>query len=149
MFEQQLTTASYARHVDERTLALRLYRRATILGALSRAFARLAGRPTALRTIPAAPAGRGLGLRAVPLAEIVGSEGRSGDFDARFAPLQEHSRDRWLNVAAARLRGAPLPPVSLVRAGGGYYVRDGNHRVSVAYALGEAFIEAEVVLSDE
>ncbi len=45
---------------------------------------------------------------------------------------------------AAR-RGAPLPPVSVVRVGEGYFVGEGRDRLSVARALGSATIKAEVV----
>jgi len=37
-----------------------------------------------------------------------------------------------------------LPPVELIRVGDEYYVRDGNHRVSVARAFGQPYIEALV-----
>jgi ParB-like chromosome segregation protein Spo0J len=47
-------------------------------------------------------------------------------------------------VAEARLRGINLPPVQLIEVGGRYYVRDGHHRISVAQALGDTFIDAEV-----
>ena len=39
----------------------------------------------------------------------------------------------------------PLPPIKVHGLGGVYFVRDGNHRVSVAQAQGWAFIDAEVV----
>ena len=42
------------------------------------------------------------GLRAVPIERIRGSEGRSEDFDRSFYPIQNHSRERWMNVARAR-----------------------------------------------
>ena len=45
----------------------------------------------------------------------------------------------------ARSRGISLPPISVYRVGDRHYVRDGHHRVSVARALGESTIEAEVV----
>ena len=38
-----------------------------------------------------------------------------------------------------------LPPISLYEVGGLYFVRDGNHRVSVAKAQGIDFIDADVV----
>jgi hypothetical protein len=38
-----------------------------------------------------------------------------------------------------------LPPITLFEIGGVYFVRDGNHRVSVANAQGTAFIDAEVI----
>lgn len=84
------------------------------------------------------------GVVNVPLNKIVGSEGRTTDFDSAFNPLKTHNRDRWIGIAAARRRGIPLPPVELVQAGDEYYVRDGNHRVSVAKAAGQAEIEAQI-----
>lgn len=90
--------------------------------------------------------GYSAGIRAVALNEIRGSENRSCDFNVDFAPLQEHSRDRWMSVAMARLRGTPLPPVQLIQLGNAYYVRDGHHRISVARALGETAIDAEVTV---
>ena len=44
----------------------------------------------------------------------------------------------------ARLNDIPLPPVDLIKVGENYFVRDGHHRISVAHALGQEFIEAEV-----
>ena len=37
-----------------------------------------------------------------------------------------------------------LPPISVYRFEGRHYVRDGHHRVSVARALGQADIDADV-----
>jgi hypothetical protein len=53
---------------------------------------------------------------------------------------------RWLSVAAARDQDEVLPPVVLVRVGDVYFVRDGHHRISVALALGQLDIEAEVTI---
>ncbi len=94
----------------------------------------------------ASPAGGGhyAGIQAVSIAQIHGSEGRCSDFDADFRPLAEHDRGRWLRIARARLQGAELPPVDLIRVRDGYFVRDGHHRISVAHAFGEEYIEAEV-----
>ena len=78
-------------------------------------------------------------------SDIVGSEDRSGDFDIDFNPLRESLRDRWLSVFSARQRGVSLPPIELVRGPDGYYVRDGHHRLSVARALGQVFVEAIVL----
>ncbi len=82
----------------------------------------------------------------VPITQIVGSEGRRGDFDRDFNPLHDHNRGRWLRIAAARRRGTPLPPVDLVQVGDLYFVRDGHHRISVARALGQPDIEARVTV---
>jgi hypothetical protein len=49
------------------------------------------------------------------------------------------------DVAVVRLAGEDLPAVELVHTGGIYFVRDGHHRISVAKALSEAYIDAEVI----
>jgi hypothetical protein len=86
------------------------------------------------------------GTRPVAIRQIQGSEGRCGDFDAGFRPLCAHNRGRWTSVAEARLRGVSLPPVELIQVGEVYYVRDGHHRISVANALGQEHIDAEVAV---
>jgi len=85
------------------------------------------------------------GVQAVALDAIRGTEEQAPAFDRTFHPIGERPRQRWVSIAEARLRGTPLPPVQLTEKDGAYYVRDGHHRISVARALGEAFIEAEVV----
>ena len=89
---------------------------------------------------------RELGIRTVPLNQIIGSEGRTHDFDADFRPLCSHNMDRWVGIAAAQALGAILPPVELIQVGSAYFVRDGNHRISVANALGQIEIDAHVTL---
>ncbi|HEY9121704.1 MAG TPA: hypothetical protein VIM80_01775 [Brevefilum sp.] len=84
------------------------------------------------------------GLRTVPINMIQGSESRSDDFDRNFNPLKKHDMHRWMSVAEMRLRGRPLPAVELIQIGERYIVVDGHHRISVARALGEKFIEANV-----
>jgi hypothetical protein len=85
------------------------------------------------------------GIETVPLRQIRGSACRSHDFDNRFRPRRSHTKSRWLTIAVARRMGTILPPVELVRTGDVYFVQDGHHRISVARALGQACIEAEVV----
>ena len=85
-----------------------------------------------------------LGRRTVPVKSIVGSEGRYADFDDEFLPLQGSSEEKWRSVYAALRRGEGLPPVSLLKVGDAYFVRDGNHRVSVARWLGIAALDADV-----
>lgn len=85
------------------------------------------------------------GIETVPLRQIRGSACRSHDFDSRFRPRRSHTRSRWLTIAVARRMGIILPAVELVRVGDVYFVQDGHHRISVARALGQACIEAEVV----
>ncbi|MDQ7030757.1 MAG: hypothetical protein Q9O62_13745 [Ardenticatenia bacterium] len=91
---------------------------------------------------------RYLGLQSVPLSKIVGSESRYRDFDRAFLPRQTHTRDRWINIDKAHYRDIHLPPVELYKVGDVYFVRDGNHRVSVARERGQEFIDAYVTEID-
>jgi hypothetical protein len=84
------------------------------------------------------------GVTTIPLDQIRGSEGRVRDFDPEFRPLKAHNAERWINIAIARLREVPLPPVQLVRVNDRFYVRDGHHRISVAKAFHQADIDAQV-----
>lgn len=84
------------------------------------------------------------GLRQVPLSQIVGSEGRYTDFDRQFLPRHNHLYHRWQSVDLAHYQAISLPPVELYQIGGVYFVKDGNHRISVARAHGLADIDAYV-----
>ncbi len=84
------------------------------------------------------------GLVTVPLEKIVGSEGRYRDFNRHFLPRKEHLRQRWVSVDKTHYQDIILPPVRLYEMGGVYFVRDGNHRVSVARSMGQIEIDAEV-----
>ena len=85
------------------------------------------------------------GARVVEIRRIVGSTDRAGDFDREFRPRDQATANRWQSVARAHYQGVALPPVQLYQLGDEYYVRDGHHRVSVARAMGGAFIDADVV----
>ncbi len=90
------------------------------------------------------------GMQTVPIDLIVGSEGRYRDFNGHFLPRREHLRARWVKVNMAHYEDIILPPVKLYEIGGVYFVRDGNHRVSVAKLRGQMAIDAEVTrLSSE
>ncbi|MEJ2352408.1 MAG: hypothetical protein P8Y03_21700 [Anaerolineales bacterium] len=86
-----------------------------------------------------------VGVQSVKISSIKGSEGKVEDFDSVFNPMHERTRERWLNVAKARLSGGELPPIELIQVDRIYFVRDGHHRISVAKALGEEYIDAEVI----
>ncbi len=85
------------------------------------------------------------GMRAVEVEKITGSVGRHRDFDGSFLPRKLSMADRWRRVDQAYHRGVELPAVSLYKIGDAYFVRDGNHRVSVARYHGVVAIDAEVV----
>ena len=86
-----------------------------------------------------------VGMRVVPVEKIVGSVGRHQDFDRAFLPSTESVEGRWKQIDRAMIRAEELPAVSLYKIGDAYFVRDGNHRVSVARQQGVEMIDAEVV----
>lgn len=83
-------------------------------------------------------------LEEIPLNKIVGSVGRYRDFNRAFLPRDHIDAQRWSRID--RLHGhAKLPPIDVFRVGDVYFVRDGNHRVSVARARKQRTILARVV----
>ena len=89
-----------------------------------------------------------VGLKQVEIDKIVGSVGRYNDFDRAFLPIQRHTQSRWMRVDRAHLEDITLPPVELYLIGEIYFVKDGNHRVSVARERGQAYIDAFVTQID-
>jgi hypothetical protein len=162
MFIAHTSQAARAFHAVKRPLpsysdrvmsqACSLYRLASLKRLVHRArslFSHRPGRLLDLGTIEGAgqvrahfPAGRFL----VPLARIRGTARYQPGFDGTFHPLNRATRGRWLAVAALRAQGDDLPAVSLIQAGDLYFVCDGCCRVSVARALGQKYIPADVTL---
>jgi len=87
----------------------------------------------------------GAGVREIPLEAIAGTlePSRASSFDAGFRPAPA-ARRRWERVWLAEQRGQVLPPISVVPVSGGYALRDGHHRVSVARARGALTIDAQI-----
>ncbi len=85
------------------------------------------------------------GIREIPVEAICATTepNRAAQFDRDFRPSPV-TRCRWLRIFQAEERGTPLPPVSVVRVGDHYALRDGHHRVSVARARGAVTIRAVV-----
>jgi hypothetical protein len=114
-------------------------------------FARLGGRPTSLLPFELL-SGILKGYEAVqrpqtemvPLDKIVGSVGRYKDFTRDFLPKSTSMADRWARVEEAMESLEGTPPIEVFRIGGVYFVADGNHRVSVARAMGLDSLEARV-----
>lgn len=86
-----------------------------------------------------------IGMQVIPVSKIIGSEGRYQDFDNRFFPKNSHLKTRWAHIDDAAIKDIILPPIKVYELAGFYFVRDGNHRVSVAKTRGVEFIDAEVV----
>jgi hypothetical protein len=85
-----------------------------------------------------------LGVQLIPLEQIVGSVDKVKDFDRRFRPTSDRSRQRWQALAEKSRMGEYLPPIDVYKLGNLYFVSDGHHRVSVARAQGATEIEADV-----
>ncbi len=83
-------------------------------------------------------------LEEIPLDSIVGSVGRYHDFTRKFLPKSSIDRTRWARVMATSQGLAGLPPIDVYRIGEVYFVKDGNHRVSVARQMGSDLIQAYV-----
>ena len=84
------------------------------------------------------------GTRMIPLSHVVGSVGRYRDFDRAFLPLNPASEERWKRIDVAMHGPGGLPPIEVYQVGEVYFIRDGNHRVSVARANGLQEMEARV-----
>jgi hypothetical protein len=85
-----------------------------------------------------------LGIQHVPLDQIVGSTDRYADFTREFLPRFGFLEQRWERVDMLVHRPEGLGPVELYQVGEAYFVRDGNHRVSVARQHGDSTIAARV-----
>ena len=97
-----------------------------------------------LRKIPGAVGRIYRGMRTVSVGQIRGSAGRCSEFDSDFMPAKASVEERWKHVDRAFHRGEELPPVSLYKVGGFYFVLDDHHRVSVARYHGVEWIDAYV-----
>jgi len=123
------------------------FRRARRRADLQEIMARLTGRSVALlsyedvrQKLKAEESGART-LKDIPLDAIVGSVGRYNDFTRSFLPRQDSDEDRWARVkVAVDARG--LSPIDVYQIGQAYFVRDGNHRVSIARQLGATHIQA-------
>ena len=86
---------------------------------------------------------RYLGIRPIPVSQVVGTEGRGGDFDRDFQPRRPDVRERWRRVEQA-FPDAGFPPIVVYQLGDAYFVIDGHHRVAIARHQGMETIDAEV-----
>jgi hypothetical protein len=91
----------------------------------------------------AEPTGSAL-VEEIPLDRIVGSVGRYRDFNRAFLPRAHLDPSRWIRIDRLR-RQRDMPSIDVFKVGDVYFVRDGNHRVSVARAHGMRTIRARVL----
>lgn len=88
------------------------------------------------------------GLQDIPLDRIVGSVGRYNDFTRQFFPKNRDMQDRWSRVYAQMHSLEGVPPIDVYQIDDVYFVRDGNHRVSIAKQLGYETMQAHVTELD-
>lgn len=136
-------------HLQAETEAERLERRARLLELLDR----FRGEPSELlpfhQALALRPKGeRHLGLRAIEVDKVVGSVDRYEDFDRRFLPKTPHALERWKRLRALQLEGQEFPPIEVYQVGEAYFVKDGNHRVALAKATGQKYLDAYVIALD-
>lgn len=86
-----------------------------------------------------------IGIQVINIEAVVGSVGRTHDFDDEFHPVSDNSRERWCGVAIAFYSDKALPPVELYKIDEQYFIIDGNHRISIYKANGQQYIEANVI----
>ena len=84
------------------------------------------------------------GRSEIPLNKIIGSVGRYTDFTRDFLPRNVSDSNRWASVRMATESLSGVPPIEVYKVGDSYFVRDGNHRVSVARMNGQESIDAFV-----
>ncbi|MBB5377127.1 hypothetical protein HNQ07_002600 [Deinococcus metalli] len=85
------------------------------------------------------------GLQTIPVDHIIGSVDRYREFDRHYLPKEPHLDERWIGVRSAQMEGKELPPIQVYKVGELYFVKDGNHRVSVARRQGQKYIDAYVI----
>ena len=110
--------------------------------------AKWTGGSSSLATFPTAiqqdrPNKKLLGVKEIPVDQIIGSLHRVTDFDDKFRPLKKHLLNRWVDTFIS-LNHDEWSPIVVHKIGKQYYVEDGHHRVSVARATGMLLIEAKI-----
>ena len=127
------------------------FRRARRKASLEQVLARLTGKTIDLlsyedvRRKLRATSGVSQDLREIPLDAIIGSVGRYADFTRSFLPRKDSDEGRWARVKVAVDDLSGLPPIEVYQVGEAYFVRDGNHRVSIARELGATHIQLSML----
>jgi hypothetical protein len=84
-----------------------------------------------------------LGVHAIPIDALIGTDSRGRSFTRDFRPLHAPSRIRLRSLAQAFPDGG-YPPITAIKLGQAYFVIDGHHRVTLARDQGAATIDADV-----
>lgn len=89
-----------------------------------------------------------IGHQVIEVDKIIGSVDRYDDFDSHFMPKEPFTIERWTRLRQAQLAGIEFPPIQVYKVGEAYFVKDGNHRVALAKAEHQVYIDAEVIELD-
>ena len=84
-----------------------------------------------------------VGVRPIPVANIVGTLSRVDDFDRDFLPKRSKIQERWRHVEETFPEG-DFPPITVYELDGRYFVVDGHHRVAIARQRGIEYLDAEI-----
>jgi hypothetical protein len=84
-----------------------------------------------------------IGIRPIPVEDVVGTVSRVDDFDRDFLPKRSKIQERWQSVEQSYPSG-DFPPIVVYELAGRYFVVDGHHRVAIARQRGVEFIDAEI-----
>ncbi|HEY7476817.1 MAG TPA: ParB/RepB/Spo0J family partition protein [Actinomycetota bacterium] len=84
-----------------------------------------------------------VGVRPIPVADVVGTVSRVDDFDRDFLPKRTKIQQRWRNLEQTFPEG-DFPPIVVYELDGRYFVVDGHHRVAIARQRGIETIDAEI-----
>jgi hypothetical protein len=86
---------------------------------------------------------RYLGVRPIPVEQVVGTDSRASSFTRDFEPRNGFSTARLRSLADAFPDGG-FPPIVAVKLGDTYFVIDGHHRVALARRRGADMIDADI-----
>jgi hypothetical protein len=84
-----------------------------------------------------------IGVKPIPVDEIIGSVARTSDFDDEFLPRSGRLEARWQSLEN-RFPDGGFPPITVYKVGGSYFVADGHHRVAIAKQRKIDYIDAEI-----
>ena len=85
------------------------------------------------------------GRQEIRLDRIIGSVGKGQYFTRSLWPLSAALEERWINIYELMLGPHGYPPIDVFQVHDQYFILDGHHRASVARALGNKTLEANVV----
>jgi hypothetical protein len=86
-----------------------------------------------------------IGTQTIPVENIRGSISRWQDYDRDFRPRKNMNAHRWQAIYKALQNDVALPAIAVYKIDDVFFVEDGHHRVSVAKAIGQLYIDAHTI----